>query len=516
VTGETKVRTYREVEDKYDVEAAFVLPSLAATAGVASVDEAHVDELVATYFDTPDYRLARHRITLRRRTGGADAGWHLKLPAGSERSEIHHALGRGERVPPRLGGLVYARTRGRKLIPIARLSTSRSTYTLRGVDGTALAELADDHVRAEVFAADGREVEVSAWREVEVELVAGNATMLEGIGGELHRAGARRSARPSKLAGVLGGRLAADPELRQATVEMDKRTAAGDVIQSYLIEQTELLISADLRVRLDEADSIHDMRVASRRIRSTLGTFRRLLDADRARDLEDRLRDLGAQLGEARDSEVLLERLLCALDDQPPTFVLGPVRRRVQEDLRGKYLQSRAAALAFMSTAVYAALLDDLIALVNNGFISGSGAGKPAGRVLPKLVRRRRRKLKRRVRTAQRGLEGGERDHALHEARKAAKQARYAAEAVTPALGGSAARFASWTKHIQEILGEHQDSVVAAAVLRRMAIASQGTPDESAFTFGLLAGLERAAVADTQGEFERAWSKVGTRGAFPR
>src|ERR1700742_4607414 len=104
--------TYLEVEDKYDVGEGFVLPPLAGAGDIASVDDPHTDELVAVYYDTADFRLARNRIVLRRRRGGADAGWHLKLPAGSARTEVHRPLGRGERVPSALGNLVHAHTRG--------------------------------------------------------------------------------------------------------------------------------------------------------------------------------------------------------------------------------------------------------------------------------------------------------------------------------------------------------------------------------------------------------------------
>jgi CHAD domain-containing protein len=407
--------------------------------------------------------------------------------------------------PPSISGLVFARTRGLTLSAIARLSTRRLTYGLRDASDTVLAELSDDHVRAEVFVSDGHELDLSAWREPEVELVAGRPRVLKQIGDQLLHSGATRSPRPSELVGVLG-ELPVGPDLPPPAVHLHPHIHAGVVVQTYLSEQAEQLVSADLRVRLHEPESIHDMRVASRRIRSTLGTFRRLFDAERARDLEDRLRDLGAQLGKARDSEVLLERLLAALEEVPQTFVLGPVRRRLQEELRGEYLRSRAAALEFMGSAAYATLLDDLMAFVRNGFIGGGRTDMSARDVLPKLVRRRQRKLVRRVDTADHSETGDERDQALHQARKAAKQARYAAEVATPPLGRAMARSAKRAKRIQEILGEHHDSVVAADALRRLGIAANAHSDESGFTFGVLAGLEMARAADARLRFEKAWN----------
>src|SRR5690349_18899064 len=106
--------TAREVERKFDVDAGFRLPELTGVGEVASVDSPAEHDLSATYFDTADLRLLGHRVTLRRRTGGTDAGWHLKLPAGDgERTEVRLPLGRTTNVPPRgLRGHVEVHLRG--------------------------------------------------------------------------------------------------------------------------------------------------------------------------------------------------------------------------------------------------------------------------------------------------------------------------------------------------------------------------------------------------------------------
>src|SRR5674476_553116 len=91
---------YSEVERKFDVDPGALLPDLSGAA--VAVSEGVESQLDATYFDTADTRLARQRITLRRRTGGDDAGWHLKLPAGQdERTEVRLPLGRATRTVPR-------------------------------------------------------------------------------------------------------------------------------------------------------------------------------------------------------------------------------------------------------------------------------------------------------------------------------------------------------------------------------------------------------------------------------
>ncbi len=498
------MQTFNEVEDKYDVGPGFAVPPLAGAGVIAAVDAPRVDELIAVYYDTADFRLARSKIVLRRRSGGSDAGWHLKLPTAGARTEVHRPLGRGERVPTAVGSLVYGRTRGLPLAPVARLSTTRTTYTLRDAGGNALAELADDRVHAEVFAAEGRAAELSDWRELEVELVGDKRKVRKHARRVLRDAGAEPSARPSKFGGLIADRIPAGPDLPMPRT-LHRHSSAREVIQAYLCEHLQRLLDADLRMRFDGPESVHDMRVASRRMRSTLKTFRPMLvDAD-ARDLEERLRDLGLRLGVARDSEVLLERLLGFLDELPETFVLGPVRRRLQEDLHGKHSRSRSEALTFMGSAEYAKLLDDLVAFVDVGF-TAEIADQPAAKVLPKMVRRSARKLVRRVHAAFEASAGAEREHALHRARKAAKQARYAGEATSPAFGRAAATLAEHAKEIQQILGEHQDSVVACDVLRDFAIAADGRANESAFTFGVLAGLERAYGADARRRFDVLWS----------
>src|SRR5512140_3290199 len=178
-----------ETERKYDAAAGFALPDLAGLDGVAAVTGPQTYRLRAIYFDTADFRLATAKITLRRRTGGTDAGWHLKLPAGVDsRREVHAPLGRGaSRVPARLAGLVAGWSGGQPLQPIALLATTRRLRRLAGRDGEVLAEVADDLVvgslpapaAAGADAADrggpGRPEwrEVSRWREIEIELVTG-------------------------------------------------------------------------------------------------------------------------------------------------------------------------------------------------------------------------------------------------------------------------------------------------------------------------------------------------------
>ena len=198
-----------ETERKYDAEAGFALPDLAGLDEVAAVTGPQTYRLRAIYFDTTDFRLAAAKITLRRRTGGTDAGWHLKLPAGADsRREVHAPLGRGaSSVPARLAELVTGWTGGQPLRPIARLATTRRLRRLAGRDGEVLAEVADDLVVGSLPAPGGAGMpewrEASRWREIEIELVTGPRGLLDSAGGLLRRAGAAPSAAASKLSRLL-------------------------------------------------------------------------------------------------------------------------------------------------------------------------------------------------------------------------------------------------------------------------------------------------------------------------
>jgi len=195
---------YQEVERKFDADPGAPLPDLSGATG--TVSEAVESQLDATYFDTADAQLARHRITLRRRTGGDDAGWHLKLPSGhDERTEVRLPLGRSTRtVPEALTREVSAIVRDRPLVPIAVLHTTRIERRLLDADGNALASVADDTVRGQRLTEGEGSIEVSTWREVEVELLDGDRAFLDAVSSRLLAAGLTPSGSTSKLARVLG------------------------------------------------------------------------------------------------------------------------------------------------------------------------------------------------------------------------------------------------------------------------------------------------------------------------
>ena len=209
----------REIERKYDpvagaTAALDAVQTMTGTAGIAAVSQQDEQFLDAVYYDTADLRLIGAGITLRRRTGGGDAGWHLKLPAGADtRDEIRLPLAApgGKRaatphagadaVPEELAALVRAWTRGAALAPVVRIQTGRRVLRLLDGAGQALAEIAADHVSAQP--ADGSAA--TWWDEIEAELVTGGPALLAAIDARLRRAGARPAAIATKLQRALAG-----------------------------------------------------------------------------------------------------------------------------------------------------------------------------------------------------------------------------------------------------------------------------------------------------------------------
>ena len=199
-----------ETEQKYDADADFVLPklgSLPELGGKRLADPKRI-YLSATYYDTEDLALIQHKVTLRRRVGGDDEGWHLKLPVRKDtRQELHAPLGEGTSgsVPARLADQVKDITAGQPLHPVAILDTERTVVALSGPSGAPLVEVADDLVTAIRFGEP--DSGPMTWREIEVEVLSPDsgaaAAMLESVGTVLREAGARPSASGSKLARVM-------------------------------------------------------------------------------------------------------------------------------------------------------------------------------------------------------------------------------------------------------------------------------------------------------------------------
>lgn len=492
-----------EVERTYDLEPRTAVPDLLDVDGVAQVRLLPVEELDATYYDTPALRLAAARITLRRRTGGRDAGWHLKLPVGGDtREELRRPLrGRGVTVPAELRGLVRARAREARLVPVARLQTRRTVHQLLDSDGRVLAEVADDDVTGQVLLDPES---TTTWREVEVELVDGATALLEAVGERLQAAGAVPAAGPSKLARVLGSRVPAG-----SVPPLPRRPTAADAVLQHLHEQVNELLSRDPGSRRDLPDALHKMRVATRRLRSALKTCRPVLDRTATDPIRDELRHLAGILGAARDAEVLRERLRATVADLPPELVLGPVAQRIDDELGAEHRAAHRSVVAELDGARYAALLDALDRLLADPPWRDA-AQRPARKQLQRLVRRAWRRLQDAATAADAAPDPEQRAALLHEVRKSAKQVRYATEAATLVLGQEAKSFARRVETVQETLGEHQDSRVARERLHELGVRAH-LAGENGFTFGLLHGLESGRAERAQAAYDQLWAALSSK-----
>ncbi|ADX74040.1 uncharacterized conserved protein [Pseudarthrobacter phenanthrenivorans Sphe3] len=482
-----------EIEKKYDVDEDAVVPPLDGLPGVARTAAPHTALLEAVYFDTEGLTLASRRITLRRRTGGTDAGWHLKLPpleaaSGPEpqqRRELHAPLGQPDVVPDSLLDHLQAYLRGAAVAPVVRLETRRTTHALYGGDGTHLADLADDRVtatrlhRAAAPGAAGSAGPAAAeklhWREWELELVHGEPSLFAPAGELLAQAGARPAGHASKLARALGGAAGGitpdsieSPDTgtgeSTAALRTGKKAPAAAVVTAYLRAQIEEILAQDPAVREEEPEAVHNMRSATRRIRSVLAAYRKLYAAGPVRRLRDELKWLGQMLGAPRDAEVLLGRLRGQLDDLPQGDGTNAARDRVEHKVGAAYDDGYRLLQAALRSDRYFRLLDDLEDFRDNPPVRPDAVA-PGRRAAAKAVDKAARRLRRSHRAAAHARRGAAHETALHQVRKDAKRLRHVAETAALVHGKRAGKVAKAAHRQQKILGDFHDAVIARDLL---------------------------------------------------
>ncbi|MFJ4768405.1 CHAD domain-containing protein [Streptomyces uncialis] len=542
--------TKREIERKYEARGrdtdATSLPDLTAVGGVSALVHRGVTELDAVYYDTADQRLAAASITLRRRTGGDDAGWHLKLPvADGVRDEIRAPLSAG--VPRVLVGLVRSRIRDAPLLPVVRLRSTRDVHHLVDSDGVLLAELSVDVVTADrLSGGDG----TTGWTEIEVELADDQEpAFLDKVEKKLKKGGLRRSKSASKLARALaetapvpvpepvpepaaepvpapdavaapeagtGTRSGPTPEAAPGAVPgavpdpaTPPPTTAAAPVLAYLTAQRDALVTLDPAVRRDEHDSVHRMRVATRRMRSAFRSYGKVLDRTVTDPIGDELKWLAGELGVDRDAEVLTERLTGHLTGLPRTLTVGPVRTRLRTWAHARRGGSRRRLIAVLDGKRYLTLLNRIDALLAAPPLLPAAHRDPA-KVIHKAAAKDFGKLSALVEDALARPRGPERDLAMHDARKKAKRLRYAAEAALDTLGVPAKDAVRGAKALQGLLGEHQDSVMTRGALRDIAAQAQGAR-ESSFTYGLVYGREEHLAAGYEDALPEAWEEAQRR-----
>jgi CHAD domain-containing protein len=533
--GEATTRA-RERELKVDLAEDAVAPAFDGWEALAD----DTVELAATYWDTADLRLLGWGHTLRRRraSDGSEDGWTLKLarpksePGVATRDEID-APPDTDHPPAHLREVVAAVVRREPLRPVATVTTQRHRRRLRDPGSGGVVEVADDRVTTTVDDGPGPTL-----RQLEVELVEGDERALDAAAAVLRRAGTGPADASPKLARALAGRPVAPPVpttpangagadpgpgpggkadtgkrrgrrggddaaarasrdglvTRQATVE--------DVVRASLVAGTRRLLAHDPGVRLgDDPEDVHQARVGTRRLRADLRTLSPLLDDFRVQGMRRELQWLGEQLGGVRDLDVLAAHLRADADTLEPDDRAGvePLLARLAADRHRAGLTLHDA----MASSRYLALLDGLDRLVRQPPLRPDlDAGRRATRTARRLLRRADRRAVRFARALGRRPD----DPALHELRKRAKGARYAAELVAPLAPGHVQRLARRLADVQDVLGDLQDTVVADDWLQ--AQARHDLSPAEARTATQLAERQRQRRDAVRAHWHRAWKRA--------
>ena len=499
-----------EIERKYDVGTDEVVPDLAGVPGVSKVEDGGTVVLEALYYDLPDRSLLRHGITLRRRRGGKDEGWHTKFPAAPHRLEVQVPLtGDDETPPPEVLDLVRVHVRNRALEPVARITTTRTTTTLVGAEGAPLIEICDDVVDAEDLTPGVQR----SWREWEAEVQGGEPapddareSLVDAVEHSLLNAGASPAASTSKLARAMGG----PPKPDQVD---GKPGSVRNVLTASFREVAAELVAGDPRVRRHEAGSLHQLRVKARTLRSMLKTYRPLLADGTAGELEAQLKSLGRKLSAARDAEVMRELIRTRIARQPQGSVPRHVVRRLDKAATAQYQKAYSAVLRDLNSADYFATLDALDDFVARIPLKGdkNNGGKAASN-LPLAVSRQQELVVKSAKRASRASDLDSQLELLHDVRKRSKQLRYAIRSVEGAsgftFGGQVGKSMKSSEKIQDTLGTHRDSVLFQQYLLKASRAARRA-GENTFAYGVLHEAEHSIQREAETKFRKRMTTLG-------
>lgn len=475
---------------------AFALPRLDGVVPGVRTDDSEPVTVRVTYFDTADLRVVRSGAVLEY---SSDEGYRVRIPNPVSDDVIERSAEGDALLPPdEVVDLVRSRLRTAEPAPVARLRTLRRRVALRRFDGGPLGAVTAD----EVSVLDGRRV-AGRFREVHVETVAdAPAELLAAVVDRLRAAGAGPLDTTPQFVRVLGARALEPPDLAPVA-GLNNASPAGDLVRAAIVTSAARLVDHDPIVRIgDDPEGVHQTRVATRRLRSDLRTFRGLLEPEWNQLLRNELRWLGGELGAVRDADVLLERFTqhadtLTDDDREHAFIL--LKRLVDS-----HEEARTRLLDALRSPRYLELLDRLVEAARAPRLVYPDANEPAATALPPLVAGPWQHLLHAVEE----LGDTPPDELLHNVRIRAKRTRYAAEAVEPALGKPARRFAKAVAGVQDVLGRHQDAVVAEQWLRTTA---EHAPASELFAAGQLAAIERADARATRNEFPKAWKEASAK-----
>ena len=473
-------------QGRFEAEQSLVFPPLHELPGISSVSQQTESQVQEEFFDTPGRGLARWGIVLTRRTDAFGTTWTRTALAGEPEGAGTSVAGSGAgpEVPEQLLEGIRGYVRGRDLHPVRRRDIRRLAYGLVNDAGQPAGSVSDEQIS--VQDADGSVV--SAGREWRTEGLAGG---LEGSVRELFTASGARPAGPGQAA-----------VLEEPGVASGTDATMGGMLMAYLADQYAELLQQESRVRRSDPEGIHKMRVSTRRMRSVLASYRRILAQEPAHRLRGELKWVAAVLGAARDVQVMHQRLQTLLAGQPSEPVLDPVSARIDADMARNFQQALGSVREMLVSDRYFELLEDLEQLIDHPALSPV-SGEDAGQAMLATLRKDRRRLHRTVRSAS-VMAPATRADELHEARKDAKRLRYAAELCEPVQPAVARKLVDAAERVQKVLGEHQDSVVTRQHLRRMGAAATGR-GENGFTFGRLHTVEEMRGEAAEEAFNHVW-----------
>ena len=473
------------------------LKERSSTSGFAILPE-EIKDLTDAYYDTEDWRFYRAGYALRVRRDGKDVEATMKSLEPAEdgvrrRREISEPLrSAGPKTLKKARGLVGDRLRAlagsQDLLQLFEVRTRRRTFAIRP-DGSADADGSSTQIVDESGAAIGEvaldssefsgEGGATRLQRVEVEL-EGTSELHDEVGrlvDEMHEALELRPAGVSKFeAGLSASGLSPEGAPELGSTEIDSTLSAGEVAFAILRSHFVAMLGNEPGVRLGEdPEELHDMRVATRRLRATLKLYADFLPK-RARRFERGLRWVAGSLGEVRDLDVHLERLgREASEDQ-----YGESLEEIVAVLKERRGEARLRMLEMLDSSRYERLLSGFAGMLRRG-----SSPAPTGPILQAaldLIRRRHKK----VRRAAEGLSEDSPPEDLHDLRKKGRRLRYALEPLQVIYGKPAQRMVELLKELQDDLGEHQDLVVAFEMLREEGV-SGSLPPQTIFSMGSVA-----------------------------
>lgn len=268
----------------------------------------------------------------------------------------------------------------------------------------------------------------------------------------------------------------------------NKPATAREVVGEYLSEQCTVIIDSENQLRGGE-NVIHKTRVAVRRLRSTMRVFPELFDPSEAGHLEEELVWWASLLGNVRDMDILAQRQAALLDDLPAELILGPVASTIQAELAVQRKQAMDAMLEALDSERYR----KLVGLVHHWrsdppFTAAADASADS---IDSAIKQARKKVGKRLSEAVAARRAGEpSDELFHRARKASKRHRYAVETALPIWGSKADKIISQRKDLQDVLGNHQDSILSAAFLRELGGRLGSRSGQNGFSYGVLYARE--------------------------